>query len=351
MINYQTSKTRIHPRRGGATLIEVLMAILIMSIGIVSIATLFPISVLRSLHATQLTNSTILRFNAEGLMDLDTDLIHDPDLDTDYAEHNDTNYFIDPLGWNKYNVSATLNVIQDDVGNDGASPPAVAAKSNPRFNFNITSEDVAANLTTLPDNWVNIVSDFPTASTATSVTFPAGTDFTGALIGSQNSRIVLIDVNGRYSETRQIDAANSGTGLVTWTGDVPFAIARARIETNERMYSYLLSVRKDASGVAQVDVVVYFRRAFNYKNEQVHTLTKIDADEFTLSWTAGNKPALKRGGYLYDMDNGRWHRIQTVDSSTWTANIKLERPTADNITDAMFSSGIVKVYPVGSKVP
>ena len=37
-----------------------------MSIGVIALATLFPISVLRSIQASQLTNATNLRYNAEA---------------------------------------------------------------------------------------------------------------------------------------------------------------------------------------------------------------------------------------------------------------------------------------------
>jgi hypothetical protein len=51
--------------RTGATLTEVLMSLLIMSVGIVSVITIFPISLLRSIQATQLTNARLLRTNTE----------------------------------------------------------------------------------------------------------------------------------------------------------------------------------------------------------------------------------------------------------------------------------------------
>ncbi len=51
--------------RTGATLTEVLMALLIMSVGIVSVITMFPLAVLRSIQATQLTNSRLLKQNVQ----------------------------------------------------------------------------------------------------------------------------------------------------------------------------------------------------------------------------------------------------------------------------------------------
>ncbi|MDB5336697.1 MAG: hypothetical protein JWN70_2316, partial [Planctomycetaceae bacterium] len=53
-----------HP--GGATLTEVLMAILIMGIGMIGVMSLFPAAVLRSVQAHALTTSANLRFNAEA---------------------------------------------------------------------------------------------------------------------------------------------------------------------------------------------------------------------------------------------------------------------------------------------
>ena len=47
--------------RGGVTLTEVLVSLMLMSIGVVTLATLFPLAVLRAVQATQLTSATILR--------------------------------------------------------------------------------------------------------------------------------------------------------------------------------------------------------------------------------------------------------------------------------------------------
>ncbi|RLS57065.1 MAG: type II secretion system protein [Planctomycetota bacterium] len=54
--------------RRGATLVEVLMALLVMGIGVTSIFTLFPISIIRSIKASQLTNAKIVEENARDLI-------------------------------------------------------------------------------------------------------------------------------------------------------------------------------------------------------------------------------------------------------------------------------------------
>ena len=62
-------------RLAGTTLSEVLVSLLVMSIGVVSLASLFPISVIRSVQATKLTNAAQLKYNAESLARVLPDLI------------------------------------------------------------------------------------------------------------------------------------------------------------------------------------------------------------------------------------------------------------------------------------
>jgi hypothetical protein len=63
----QNPKSKIQ-NRFGATLTEVLMSLLIMSVGVVSVFTLFPLSILRSINANQQTNGKILKRDAEELI-------------------------------------------------------------------------------------------------------------------------------------------------------------------------------------------------------------------------------------------------------------------------------------------
>ena len=64
--------------RRGSTLTEVLIAMMIMSIGIVGLMAIFPLSVQRTVKATQLTNSTDVRYNAETQIDLFPRMINNP---------------------------------------------------------------------------------------------------------------------------------------------------------------------------------------------------------------------------------------------------------------------------------
>ncbi len=100
--------------RVGTTLTEVLMSLMIMSIGIVGVATLFPIATMRTLEANKQTVSTVARFNAEPAIDTFVDglgrpaLVHDPDgtwpppAGPDATPYNGIafrgkNYFVDPM--------------------------------------------------------------------------------------------------------------------------------------------------------------------------------------------------------------------------------------------------------------
>lgn len=73
-----------HCRRG-VTLTEVLMSLMIMSIGVSAVVVLFPLSVLRSVQSTQLTNAAILKRNIESELRQNKRLIFDPDGDFNLA--------------------------------------------------------------------------------------------------------------------------------------------------------------------------------------------------------------------------------------------------------------------------
>ncbi len=92
--------------RGGVTLVEVLMSLLVVGVGLVSVAVLFPLSILRTIEATQLTSATMVRYNAEELIDAFPAIVFNPDGDTDVGEHANTNYIVDPLG---FDVLTTLS--------------------------------------------------------------------------------------------------------------------------------------------------------------------------------------------------------------------------------------------------
>lgn len=117
------------PQRTGVTLTEVLMSLMIMSIGVTSVMTLFPIATLRSAQATRLTNSALLKYNVEAMLNARPELIFDPDGDGDLAEHfrgAQRNYVVDPLGYFsalEYGGGGAIGQsFAATVGNDGTNP-------------------------------------------------------------------------------------------------------------------------------------------------------------------------------------------------------------------------------------
>jgi len=201
----------------GSTLTEVLVAIMIASIGLVSVATLFPLSILRSVKATQLTAATEARLNAETAIDRYPNMLTNPvitpatpgvnytnnpqpgnwypPLSTNAASWDWTpvpqNYVIDPLGFaaiQNLNLtignSATANQNRPEhwFGNDlngGTDPPMTSVPFvdtsvgmgspvgygiarypmswRPRYpGAGIPAPDLAAAhyLVTLPDSWL-----------------------------------------------------------------------------------------------------------------------------------------------------------------------------------------------------
>ena len=110
--------------RTGVTLTEVLMSTMIMSIGVSAVAVLFPISTLRSIQANRLTHGAILKYNVEGILQAEPNLIIDPDGDGNLQEHfvpvAQRNYVVDPFGY--YTLYADSNPFYVAYGNTGTLP-------------------------------------------------------------------------------------------------------------------------------------------------------------------------------------------------------------------------------------
>lgn len=148
---YASPHTMAH---AGVTLTEVLMSLLIMSIGISAVMVLFPISVLRSTQSTQLTNAAILKYNAEAQIRQNPRLVFDPDGNYSLsltmlqkqkalAEHflasGSRNYIVDPFGFHglfgmdstgDQAIDTNDDLIARAFGNDGTAPGFLNAAGN-----------------------------------------------------------------------------------------------------------------------------------------------------------------------------------------------------------------------------
>ena len=429
--------------RGGTTLSEVLVSLLVMSVGVFSLMILFPIAVLRSAQATHLTNSANLRYNAEALLgprpelysiakswaagqtynigDLVTPTeltsVKAPPVVFQVSDTNPTggasgasgvfepnwdfqngqptsdnglvwttfrvkNYIIDPLGevlmsQSPSDYSYRNTKVGDFFGNDGAAPYQLIRA----FNGGATSEATADDLATLPDSWTNEVeSNQVSLSSTTSCNLNDLQDYiTQVTNGLPSSRIVLFDITGKVSHVRSV-ISTSSSGLspqtINWGAPLPsgFTPVKARVDVKSRRYTWLLSVRRSFGGASLMDVVVFFKRPFSPKDEQVYPASfqtgAIDSansnpakdywsnyvtdpgydgfpgvkgfdddgnnvvdntgelgwpgsDDSPRNWVVvqydatGDKPFIKKGGYVTDAENLRWYRIvDYVEAST-----------------------------------
>lgn len=361
--------------RDGTTLSEILISLMVMGIGVTSLALLISTSVLRSIQASQLTNAGILRLNAQQIVNLFPRLVHDPNNDNNLLEHetaggadnpnndgvNEGRFVVDPLGANDANLTAAVRGV---FGNNAGTPPANQIN---RYTggFNATSAKAAAYL---PDTWQAFARGTPESPSTTSITAPASFDLTDA--ESANSatpripvRIVLFTNNGRSSFVRDNLTIDASARTVTWTDALPTGsvISRFRIEIFDTRYSWLLTVRKSpATHIANVDVVVFHKRSFSAATEQVFTvsawrnsvtgLNQAPYDECTLDLSAapaGTKPFLKKGSFLFDAQHAHWYRIIKVQEGT-NPIVTIAPPVNVRTSSVMAMPGIVDVYPIDS---
>lgn len=479
------SMTGMHPRtfrRRGVTLSEVLVSLLVMSIGVVAVATLFPLSVLRTVQATQLTNAAQLRYNFEGMAGARPeifagtqawqpgkqyavgDLVVGSTPESKYYEctaggtsgslepswpnvgqtrtdggvtwtgRYSRVFVVDPLGWQNRTEDmrdlmqtpsvgtanirnafgrTTLATANNTVINPNA-PPYDSAYRIVRFrggipnatatvNFNPSSSTFMPNISTaagrdqdiaarigarqmavLPDSWVvqTDTTEFtPLTVTTLQLNNPQSSlistldrnndnaiDFTvtsaTAAERDISARVTLYDITGKVSHLRQLTTITGTPGVtetLTWTGALPtgFVPARARVETFEARYSWMLTGRRNGP-TAYMNLVVFFRRSTDPVDELIHPahfnlnpwaganntprdnddvadltisplgvitpVLKAGADStlntpdditprplvvirYNSDIGAAERPFLKKGGFICDSQNNRWYRI------------------------------------------
>ncbi len=274
-----------HVARAGTSLTEVLMSLMIMSIGVVSVATLFPISAVRTLEANKQTNSKIASFTAEALKNVDPQIVHNPDGfypwppypagagATDQTPSGSNaflrkSYLVDPIGWQAFNEDPatpgtpllpfpiiapppTGVAPRDWFGNSIFTLPAGSALAPLSRRYTgaslfptpypttaaqwIDAKARAAALVAQPDNWKatgegQFVAPIPATATTgiTGVTLDGDTDLSSVnpAIGVVY-RAVIYDVDGNHSEVRDsirdgMTVSYSGTAWeVAWLNPLP----------------------------------------------------------------------------------------------------------------------------------
>jgi hypothetical protein len=422
-----TTKDTVY--RSGVTLTEVLMSLMIMAIGVTSVMTLFPIATLRSAQATRLTNSALLKYNVEALLDARPELIFDPDGDGNLAEHfrgADRNYIVDPLGF--YSAfeyaggGATGLNFASTFGNDGVSPSGI-----PRFDGGVFARNPTVNPNTddglralrlfgaresqLGDTWdtqfdffiedattdlirdannevvaIRIPADVIPDPEALSLVQTSATEIpaTAPIPDPEVHRITLFSADGQLSQSYPLLLVNAAREA-TWSEVIAGAdfnrdghlenrpvprefqgtIGRVLIQSKRAAdFTWMLSVRRAADGQARnVDVVVRFGERLKLADEFLYPYMPVDpapgvrrnvagTSIAVVQLPAGLEPALKRGGYMFDVANALWYRIREyeIDEGAVTFSVMLEKPASKAFTGgAIFLPGIIDVYPMGSR--
>ncbi|MEX0714936.1 MAG: hypothetical protein WD066_00035 [Planctomycetaceae bacterium] len=346
--------------RGGVTLTEVLMSVLLTGFGVITLATLFPISVQRTIQATHLTHATILRYNAEAQLDIFPTLLSHPDGATDvttFARNTSTGdafvYVLDPLGARVMTAAPnTFGGARDRFDGGVGLTTEAAARA---FVTLGGSPGVVGRSDSFTQEKEFSGDATPTSFSTTSVTLPAEVDLANVPFGtttSAPSRIVLFSNTGRGSQTRTISDISGQ--VITWNTPLPgtFQVEKVRILTPESRYTWMMTVRNLAGGSgSQVTVVVFANRAFAPEDELVRQASFVQgSNQLNVNWTGPTKPSYLAGGYVFDIENGYWYMVQQVTNETAaSATLQLEQPAFANSASAVFMKNVVEAYPIGTK--
>lgn len=240
--------------RRGMTLIEVLMALMIMSIGVSAVAVLFPISTLRSVRASQQTNAGIVAYNVRELINVYPELIFDPDFDGNLEEHfrnsSQNNYVVDPVGY--YTLAedaprilpATAPQFYQRYGNTEKAPSSIRRFGGPHKLISRPTSDGAAfqmgaqRLGSQGDGWETIVEAQPERDADGNVVdvanfggvnlvevdlsdVPRPQMYTNLITGSEYDtavdmiRVVLFSDTGRFSQAFPVTSISGNTVYFT----------------------------------------------------------------------------------------------------------------------------------------
>lgn len=344
-MNKLTRTTRSGGKRTGAALAEVLIAVIAMGIGVMSLAALFPVAVMRSVQGHQLTQGTILRFSAESKIDT---------LKIMYVRPDQTQVAPGPIG--------AGNFLFDPLGKAvGLASPLGAV---PRFDGGFaTDEATAGALVAADDNWIERYSDV-------AASYALGGPFTATLpnfaaqgiTAAPGTRAVIYDVTGTLSQVRPISNISGDT--ITWTDPLPptmTTVGKVRVETQERQFTWMLTCRRTGTAPnfsTDIDVTVFFRRSFDRDagtnaepviNNAGGQVFVAGSNVANVSFTGGNTPTLRRGGFVFDATNARWYRMESIVDNGTSAVITLDRPAVNTGTAAVFFGGIVDVYSLETK--
>ncbi|MCA8983037.1 MAG: hypothetical protein R3C12_10695 [Planctomycetaceae bacterium] len=291
------------PPRAGASLVEILMSLMVMSIGLVSVAALFPVTMLRSMQATQLTNAGLLYYQCEDYTRAFPRLVFN-DFNTSYGVAGNivsnveftprstvfARYGIynaadsDTVNRERYERSLPLKFVTviDPLGavsNPGSNARTYgkdnyglhtvqnyyyqAVRTNAGFDlFNATAAirlaqiNLAQSMFASNDSWSTSVSSNEVGGGAGNTTLTLADisvndlqTFADALASNITGRAVVFDRNGKQSHVSLVTGVNAGTQQITLASAVPnnalyAAVPEVRLDLLEARYTCLITVRR-----------------------------------------------------------------------------------------------------------
>lgn len=178
----------------------------------------------------------------------------------------------------------------------------------------------------------------------TSQTFPLLT-INGSLVAVWSETLAGGDVNSNgHLETRALP--NS------FISDLAgYQVGRVLLQQKKSVdFSWLLTVRRTADGrVRSMDVVIKFGKETELEDERVYTATAgTTTSEILIDATL--QPPIRRGGFVFDVGNARWHRIREYNEENGVVRVVFEKPASPVFAGpAMVIPSIVDVYPMGSQ--
>jgi hypothetical protein len=198
-------------------------------------------------------------------------------------------------------------------------------------------------------------------------------------------QVVLFDENGD-GLVRNVTNASNGK-VIVFTPDLPDAdgdgnpdrsIERAVIQAQNFDFTWLLTATiRNTDALPVFDCVVFYKREFSDADEQLFVMRlgedfngngNLDAGEdlnnngnpdvlnnvLRFNHAGTDKPQIKKGSYLFDVENGEWYGIANiVDQTTTQTTFVIDRPLRDDNQNGWirgaFMAGIVDVFPLGRK--
>ncbi len=349
--------------RRGATLVEVLMSLLVISLGVTSVFTLFPLTVVRSLKATVRTNAALVAHNAQEIVRSgcfrsgNLPVLVDPPSSLTAGT-----FIVDPYGWSAFKDSPAAN----RFGPNGV--PRIHGFE--WFPGTPPTPEQLDELYSSRDSWVTLVEAPADSVTGTTVTFPNDVDLQN--VGA-SSRIVVYNSSRTASVSRKVGTASGRVVTIDSTEpNFPASITsdpgEARIETFERRYTWLLSVTQDDRGAQRIQCVVFFRRAFDEASETPYDIVDVNPNDprrVTID-ISGGSPDVSPGDIVfgaYGSDSvppppaanrtmGVWYRVLSVNQSngeilldrTWEGPLESDGDNTTRDANLIFPTGAVEVF-------